>query len=134
MRYLPLTPQDRTDMLAKIGAASVDDLFANVPKAKLLKGLTDLPRAKGELEVERIMGAMAAENISASEVPFFVGAGAYKHHVPASVDHLIQRVGVPDQLHALPARDRPGHAAVSLRVPDAGRHAHRHGGGECLHV
>ena len=91
MRYLPLTPQDRTDMLAKIGAASVDDLFANVPKAKLLKGLTDLPRAKGELEVERIMGAMAAENISASEVPFFVGAGAYKHHVPASVDHLIQR-------------------------------------------
>ena len=91
MRYLPLTPQDRTDMLARIGAASVDDLFANVPKAKLLKGLTDLPRAKGELEVERIMGAMAAENISASEVPFFVGAGAYKHHVPASVDHLIQR-------------------------------------------
>jgi glycine dehydrogenase subunit 1 len=91
MRYLPLTPEDRTDMLAKIGVASVDDLFANVPKAKLVKGLADLPKAKGELEVERIMGAMAAENISASEVPFFVGAGAYKHHVPASVDHLIQR-------------------------------------------
>ncbi len=91
MRYLPLTPQDRTDMLAKIGAAAVDDLFANVPKSKLLKGLVDLPKAKGELDVERIMGAMAAENITASEVPFFVGAGAYKHHVPASVDHLIQR-------------------------------------------
>jgi glycine dehydrogenase subunit 1 len=91
MRYLPLTPEDRTDMLAKIGVGSVDDLFANVPKGKLLKGLVDLPRAKGELEVERIMGAIAAENISASEVPFFVGAGAYKHHVPATVDHLIQR-------------------------------------------
>ncbi len=91
MRYLPLTPQDRTDMLAKIGVAAVDDLFANVPKSKLLKGLVDLPKAKGELDVERIMGAMAAENITASEVPFFVGAGAYKHHVPASVDHLIQR-------------------------------------------
>jgi glycine dehydrogenase subunit 1 len=91
MRYLPLTPQDRTDMLAKIGVAAVDDLFANVPKSKLLKGPVNLPHAKGELEVERILGAMAAENISASEVPFFVGAGAYKHHVPASVDHLIQR-------------------------------------------
>jgi glycine dehydrogenase subunit 1 len=91
MRYLPLTPEDRTDMLAKIGVGSVDDLFANVPKGKLLKGLVDLPRSKGELEVERIMGAIAAENISASEVPFFVGAGAYKHHVPATVDHLIQR-------------------------------------------
>jgi glycine dehydrogenase subunit 1 len=91
MRYLPLTPEDRTDMLAKVGVASVDDLFANVPKAKLVKGLANLPKAKGELEVERILGAFAAENISASEVPFFVGAGAYKHHVPASVDHLIQR-------------------------------------------
>jgi glycine dehydrogenase subunit 1 len=91
MRYLPLTPQDRTDMLAKIGVAAVDDLFANVPKDKLLKGPVNLPKARGELEVERILGAMAAENISASEVPFFVGAGAYKHHVPASVDHLIQR-------------------------------------------
>lgn len=91
MRYLPLTPQDRTDMLAKIGVAAVDALFANVPKSKLLKGPVNLPHAKGELEVERILGAMAAENISASEVPFFVGAGAYKHHVPASVDHLIQR-------------------------------------------
>lgn len=91
MRYLPLTPQDRTDMLAKIGVAAVDDLFANVPKSKLLKGPVNLPKARGELEVERILGAMAAENISASEVPFFVGAGAYKHHVPASVDHLIQR-------------------------------------------
>jgi glycine dehydrogenase subunit 1 len=40
--------------------------------------------------------------------PFFVGAGAYRHHVPASVDHLIQRSRVPDELHALPARDAQG--------------------------
>ena len=91
MRYLPLTAEDRTDMLAKIGVASVDELFANVPTGKLMTGLADLPTTKGELEVERIMGAMAAKNVAASAVPFFVGAGAYKHHVPASVDHLIQR-------------------------------------------
>ncbi|MBN8942609.1 MAG: aminomethyl-transferring glycine dehydrogenase subunit GcvPA [Rhizobiales bacterium] len=91
MRYLPLTSDDRTDMLAKIGVASVDDLFANVPEGKLMSGLADLPTAKGEMEVERIMGALSARNVPASAGPFFVGAGAYKHHVPASVDHLIQR-------------------------------------------
>ncbi|MFX5714397.1 aminomethyl-transferring glycine dehydrogenase, partial [Acinetobacter baumannii] len=68
-----------------------DDLFANVPKGKLMTGLANLPTTKGEIEVERIMGALAARNVPASAGPFFVGAGAYKHHVPASVDHLIQR-------------------------------------------
>ncbi|MCA0425439.1 MAG: aminomethyl-transferring glycine dehydrogenase subunit GcvPA, partial [Proteobacteria bacterium] len=91
MRYLPLSPADREAMLAKIGVASVDALFADIPAAKRLKGLVDLPRAKGELEVERELSALAGQNIPASSVPFFVGAGAYKHHVPATVDHLIQR-------------------------------------------
>ncbi len=91
MRYLPLTEADRGAMLAKIGVAHVDELFADIPKNILLKEPLDLPRTKGELEVERVLGRMAAKNISASSVPFFVGAGAYKHHVPASVDHIIQR-------------------------------------------
>ena len=91
MRYLPLTDTDREDMLARIGVADVDALFSDVPADKLLKAPVDLPRARGELEVERIMAKMAARNIAASSVPFFVGAGAYKHHVPATVDHLIQR-------------------------------------------
>src|SRR5256886_2387679 len=54
-------------------------------------GLLDLPRAMGELEVERRLGAMAAKNTVAGMVPFFLGAGSYRHHVPAAVDHLIQR-------------------------------------------
>ncbi|MFL5141140.1 MAG: aminomethyl-transferring glycine dehydrogenase subunit GcvPA [Microvirga sp.] len=91
MRYLPLSDEDRGEMLARIGAAGIDDLFADVPKDKLLAAPPDLPRRKGELEVERVLGRMAARNVAASSVPFFVGAGAYKHHVPASVDHLIQR-------------------------------------------
>ncbi|MDP3256300.1 aminomethyl-transferring glycine dehydrogenase subunit GcvPA [Bosea sp. (in: a-proteobacteria)] len=91
MRYLPLSDTDRQDMLARIGVADVDALFSDVPADKLLKAPVDLPRAKGELEVERIMAKMSARNVSASAVPFFVGAGAYKHHVPATVDHLIQR-------------------------------------------
>ena len=91
MRYLPLTDADRGAMLAKIGVRSIDDLFASVPAAKLLMVLPDLPNTKGELEVEREIGRLAARNIAAGSVPFFIGAGAYRHHVPASVDHLIQR-------------------------------------------
>jgi len=91
MRYLPLTDTDRREMLARIGVERLDDLFADIPRDKLLREPLDLPRRKGELEVERILGRMAARNVSVASVPFFVGAGAYRHHVPATVDHLIQR-------------------------------------------
>ena len=91
MRYLPLTPADRAEMLGVIGAGSIDDLFVDVPAAARLSGLIDLPLAQGELEVERELSALATLNRSAGMAPFFCGAGAYKHHVPASVDHLIQR-------------------------------------------
>jgi len=91
MRYLPLTPEDRREMLARIGARDIDDLFADVPAGKLLREFPDLPRRQSELEVERRLGRMASANVDAGSVPFFVGCGAYRHHVPASVDHLIQR-------------------------------------------
>jgi glycine dehydrogenase subunit 1 len=91
MRYLPLTPDDRSAMLAVIGAKSIDDLYTDVPEAARRAGLVDLPRAQGEIEVERALKAYAARNVSPAQAPFFVGAGAYRHHVPASVDHLIQR-------------------------------------------
>jgi glycine dehydrogenase subunit 1 len=91
MRYLPLTDSDRRDMLAAIGAPSVDALFADVPAAAWRDGLVDLPLAMGELAVERRIAGMAAKNVAAGSVPFFCGGGAYRHHVPAAVDHLIQR-------------------------------------------
>ncbi len=92
MRYLPLSPNDRREMLAKVGVDHVDALFADVPKDKLLDKLPDLPMAASEIEVERQLSQMAARNLSAGQAKgFFVGAGAYRHHVPATVDHLIQR-------------------------------------------
>ena len=91
MRYLPLTPDDRTAMLAAIGAKSIDDLFVDVPRAAHRDGFVDLPRVAGELEVERALSALAGKNTAAGSVPFFCGAGAYRHHVPATVDHVIQR-------------------------------------------
>lgn len=92
MRYLPLTQPDREAMLAVIGAADIDALFVDVPESARLSGpIAGLPMHAPEQTVERTLGAMAAKNMSAGTVPFFVGGGAYKHHVPASVDHIIQR-------------------------------------------
>ena len=91
MRYLPHTLADRKAMLDVIGVSSVEDLFCDVPPEARLEGLVDLPRGMGELEVERVLGRLAGRNISARDWPFFIGGGAYFHHVPASVDHLIQR-------------------------------------------
>lgn len=91
MRYLPLTDEDRRQMLAAIGASSVDDLYRDVPKAARLDGPVDLPPHAGEMEVERDLSALAAKNLPAALAPSFLGAGIYRHFVPAAVDHLIQR-------------------------------------------
>ena len=92
MRYLPLTGHDRQEMLAVIGAHTIDDLFVDVPEAARLDGaIHGLPNHATELQVERHMTELARANLSAGEGPFFLGCGAYRHHVPASVDHLIQR-------------------------------------------
>jgi glycine dehydrogenase subunit 1 len=79
-------------MLRTVGVASVDELFVDVPEAARLDGaIHGLPDHASELSVERELGAMARANVVAGEVPFFLGCGAYRHHIPASVDHLIQR-------------------------------------------
>ena len=92
MRYLPLTEADRHAMLAAVGVSSVEDLFRDVPSAARRSGPVEgLPNHAGELEVERQLAAMAGRNIPAGSVPSFLGAGAYRHHVPATVDHMVQR-------------------------------------------
>ncbi|MBL8666016.1 MAG: aminomethyl-transferring glycine dehydrogenase subunit GcvPA [Rhodospirillales bacterium] len=91
MRYLPLTEDDRRQMLAGIGVESIEDLFRDVPADALLAGPVELPLHADEMAVERAFRAFAAENISPAGVPSFLGGGAYRHHIPASVDHLIQR-------------------------------------------
>jgi glycine dehydrogenase subunit 1 len=91
MRYLPLTEGDRRAMLARIGVPSVESLYRDVPDFARLSVPVDLPAHLGELEVEREIAALAAKNIGTGAVPSFLGAGAYRHHVPAAVDHLIQR-------------------------------------------
>ncbi len=91
MRYLPLNENDRRAMLDVVGVDKIDDLFTDVPKAARLDDLIDLPKHQSEAAVERFMTRLSGQSVSASSVPFFCGAGAYKHHIPATVDHLIQR-------------------------------------------
>lgn len=91
MRYMPHTPEQRAEMLEKIGVSSVDDLFVDVPEEARMKGLLDLPSHAPEMDVDRKMAAYGAKSISPADVPSFLGAGAYRHHVPTVVDHLIQR-------------------------------------------
>jgi glycine dehydrogenase subunit 1 len=91
MRYLSLTDPDRRAMLDAIGVASIDDLYRDVPRSAWLDRPLDLPRGMGELEVERALARMAAKNLAAGSVPSFLGCGAYRHHIPAAVDYLVQR-------------------------------------------
>jgi glycine dehydrogenase subunit 1 len=92
MRYLPLAEADRQEMLRAIGASSVEALFVDVPEAARLEGTIEgLPDRASEMAVERQLSSMARKNMAAGDVPFFLGCGAYRHHIPASVDHLIQR-------------------------------------------
>jgi glycine dehydrogenase subunit 1 len=92
MRYLPLSDADRSDMLNVVGASSIDELFRDVPEEARLTGpIHGLPNHASEMAVERHLSALASKNMVAGQVPFFLGCGAYKHHVPASVDHIIQR-------------------------------------------
>ena len=91
MRYLPLTDNDRQEMLSVVGADDINNLFVDVPGEALLTETLDLPGHQSEMAVERAMGALAGANHAAGDGPFFLGAGAYRHHIPASVKHLMSR-------------------------------------------
>ena len=92
MRYLALTKSDRDKMLSEIGISDVDELYNEVPEQFLLKEpIANLPSHQGEIEVESYLKKLARKNKPATYQPFFLGAGCYKHHIPAAVDHIIQR-------------------------------------------
>src|SRR5271154_4820359 len=91
MRYLPLDASERAAMLARIGVPDIEALFADIPLDKRIDNFLEMPLAKSEMAVERAMTAIAGRSVAAGSAPFFLGAGAYRRHIPATVDHLIQR-------------------------------------------
>lgn len=91
MRYLAQTKDARASMLKATKASGIDDLFVDVPRKAFIEGKANVPDHMGELEVERQLGSYAAKNHAASQGPFFLGAGNYYHHIPSTVDYIIQR-------------------------------------------
>ena len=88
--YLPTTEDDRAAMLQAIGAADLDDLFADIP-ADYRNPTLDLPGPLSELELRREMEAYASRNRHAGEYACFLGAGAYNHFAPSVVRAIISR-------------------------------------------
>ena len=91
MPYLLNTPEDRAAMLAKIGVATVDDLFAPIPSELRLKRPLDIPPALPEMELTRHLSALAAKNRAAGDAVCFLGGGAYDHFIPSVVDAIAGR-------------------------------------------
>jgi glycine dehydrogenase subunit 1 len=91
MRYIPSSPAERASLLAAVGASSMNDLFATIPKAVLRSSPPDLPPPASEIEVRRDLGRLAARNASLGEWTSFLGAGLYSHHSPAFVSQLLLR-------------------------------------------
>jgi glycine dehydrogenase subunit 1 len=91
MRYIPNSPDERATLLAAVGASSVDDLFATVPRAVYHRETPPLPPPASEIDVRRDFGALAARNASLSDWTSFLGAGLYSHHSPAFVSQLLLR-------------------------------------------
>src|SRR6202030_1013364 len=91
MRYLPLDAREREAMLSRIGVPNVEGLFADIPADKRVQGLLDMQLQKSEMGGERAMSTISDRSVAAGSVPFFLGSGAYRRHIPATVDHLIQR-------------------------------------------
>lgn len=90
-RYLPNTEQDRQDMLEVIGAKDIMDLFSDIPEKVRLDEPMDLPASLSEYELLKHARELASKNTTASELPYFLGAGVYDHHIPAVVNHIISR-------------------------------------------
>jgi glycine dehydrogenase subunit 1 len=90
MTYVPHTEAERAAMLAAIGANRIETLFRDVPEQVRFPKLA-LPPPCSEIEIEREMRELAVRNFSPDPSACFLGAGAYHHYRPATVDYVLQR-------------------------------------------
>ena len=89
MRYLPKSPNERQEMLAAIGAKSIEELFSSVPEPYRLKKPLNLPGPLSETELIQYFQARAAEN--SVGYTSFLGAGVYNHLRSVVTDTILQR-------------------------------------------
>ncbi|MDN4609020.1 aminomethyl-transferring glycine dehydrogenase subunit GcvPA [Sporosarcina highlanderae] len=90
-RYIPMTDQDRDEMLSAIGVATIDELFEDIPEKARFKGELNIKQAKSESALTKELAQLAAKNADARTYASFLGAGVYDHYKPIIVDHVISR-------------------------------------------
>ena len=88
MKYFPHTADDLQKMLKFVGVNSLEDLYAEVPEELLFKGELDMPSAKSEIEVRKVIKELAENN---DQLISFAGAGAYDHYTPSVVPYIASR-------------------------------------------
>jgi len=88
MPFIPHTETDVAEMLATIGAPSIDALFGEIPAELRCQGLSQVPPRIAEMDIARLMQARAAQD---GTLLNFCGAGAYEHHIPAAVWEIATR-------------------------------------------
>lgn len=90
-RYLPMTEEDKKEMLQTIGVQTIDELFSDIPESVRFKGDLKIKEAKSEPELLKELSQMASKNANLKEYASFLGAGVYDHYAPVIVDHVISR-------------------------------------------
>ena len=90
-RYLPMTEEDKKDMLAAIGVSSIDELFSDIPEQVRFKREYNIKKAKSEPALLKELSQLAAKNADLRHNTSFLGAGVYDHYIPVIVDHVISR-------------------------------------------
>ena len=87
-KYFPHTEQDINDMLARVGAKSLDDLYADVPEEIRFKGDYDLPEAMSEIEIRKFFDGLCRND---KQLTCFAGAGVYDHYTPSIIPYIVER-------------------------------------------
>lgn len=91
MSYLLNTAEQQREMLAQLGLESIEQLFASIPADLRLQRPLRLPPGQSELELHQHLLGLARGNVSTTQLPCFLGAGAYDHYIPAVVDTVAAR-------------------------------------------
>ncbi|MBP1932817.1 aminomethyl-transferring glycine dehydrogenase subunit GcvPA [Ammoniphilus resinae] len=90
-RYLPMTWEDKKEMLTFLGIESVEELFSDIPENVRFKGELNIPEALSEPEIVRYFNSLTNQNVNSQEYAYFLGAGIYDHYIPSTVNHVISR-------------------------------------------
>lgn len=90
-RYLPMTEEDKNEMLSYLGIKNIDELFADIPEQVRFNGRLDIPEAMDEPGLSAHAAKLAGKNADFSRYVNFLGAGVYEHYIPSVVNHVISR-------------------------------------------